>query len=93
MQLGRRAHVPPSRITRARPVLTIKNGNCVLAILLVFFAERAGTLESNVLALESIMLATFVVLWPFAAASLFALARFFDQRDQQLAKLRVMRRR
>ncbi len=39
------------------------------------------------------MLATFVVLWPFAAASLFALARFFDQRDQQLAKLRVMRRR
>jgi len=34
---------------------------------------------------ESIMLATFFVLWPFAAASLFALAKFFDQRDQQLA--------
>ena len=38
------------------------------------------------------MLATFFVLWPFAAASLFALARFFDHRDQQLAKVYVERR-
>jgi hypothetical protein len=39
------------------------------------------------------MLATFFVLWPFAAASLFALARFFDYRDQQLAKIYLERRR
>jgi len=39
------------------------------------------------------MLATFFVLWPFAAASLFVLTRFFDQRDQQLAKVQVVRRR
>ncbi|WP_275426823.1 hypothetical protein [Paraburkholderia sp. C35] len=39
------------------------------------------------------MLATFFVLWPFAAASLFALARFFDQRDRQFAKVQVVVRR
>ncbi|CAD6553539.1 hypothetical protein LMG24235_05271 [Paraburkholderia sabiae] len=39
------------------------------------------------------MLATFFVLWPFAAASLFALARFFDQQDQRLARVQVVRRR
>jgi hypothetical protein len=33
------------------------------------------------------------VLWPFAAASLFVLARIFDQRDQQLARVHVVRRR
>ncbi|WP_336601029.1 hypothetical protein [Paraburkholderia bengalensis] len=39
------------------------------------------------------MLATFFVLWPFAAASLFVLARFFDQRDLQLARVYAVRRR
>lgn len=67
--------------------------NSVLAIPIVFFAGRAGTLVSNQFALESMMLATFFVLWPFSAASLFVLARFFDQRDQQLAKVQVVRRR
>jgi len=38
------------------------------------------------------MLATFFVLWPFAAASLFALARFFDYRDQQAARAVLARR-
>ena len=60
---------------------------------MVFFVERGGTLDSNVFALESIMLATFFVLWPFAAASLFALTKFFDQRDQQLARVQVVVRR
>ncbi|ALL64511.1 hypothetical protein K788_0006579 [Paraburkholderia caribensis MBA4] len=64
-----------------------------MAIPIVFFVERGGTLDSNVFALESIMLATFFVLWPFAAASLFALAKFFDQRDQQLARIQVVVRR
>lgn len=40
------------------------------------------------------MLVTFLVLWPLTAASLFALARFFDRRDQQqLAPVRISRRR
>jgi hypothetical protein len=38
------------------------------------------------------MLATFFVLWPFAAASLFAMARFFDYRDQQAARAVLARR-
>ncbi|BEU22214.1 hypothetical protein [Paraburkholderia sp. 22B1P] len=84
---------PSSRAVRARSPFPSEKGNCVLAITVVFFVYRGGTLGSNVFAPESIMLATFFVLWPFAAASLFALAKFFDQRDQQLAKIQVVVRR
>jgi hypothetical protein len=71
----------------------LKNGNCVLAIPIVFSDKHGRTLVTTVIASESIMLATFFVLWPFAAASLFALARFFDQRDRQFAKVQVVVRR
>ncbi|WP_090864539.1 hypothetical protein [Paraburkholderia diazotrophica] len=56
--------------------------------------RRAGRLKLDISLLEPIMLVTFLVLWPLTAASLFALARFFDRRDQQqLAPVRISRRR
>lgn len=39
------------------------------------------------------MLVTFLVLWPFAAASLFAFAKFFDRVDRQLVRVEARTRR
>ncbi|MPW17570.1 hypothetical protein GCT13_11660 [Paraburkholderia sp. CNPSo 3157] len=65
-----------------------------MAIPVILSAPRAGRLKPDISLLEPIMLVTFFVLWPLAAASLFALARFFDRRDQQqLATVRISRRR